>query len=48
MQFGKIKKVKLQSLRKQYELLSFNDQETISDDFRLQFWLNSMRAWEYK
>ena len=32
---GKIKKVKLHSLRRHYELIAMNHQETISDYFRL-------------
>ena len=42
---GKIKKVKLQSLRRQYELIAMNDQETISNYFnRLQVLLDLMWA----
>ncbi|RDX74740.1 hypothetical protein CR513_45470, partial [Mucuna pruriens] len=41
----KIKKVKLQSLRRQYELLSMNDQESIGDYFtKIQMLVNSMKA----
>ncbi|RDX78069.1 hypothetical protein CR513_41708, partial [Mucuna pruriens] len=42
---GRTKKVKLQSLRRQYELLSMIEQETIADYFnRIQVVTNSMRA----
>ncbi|RDX95471.1 hypothetical protein CR513_22010, partial [Mucuna pruriens] len=41
----KIKKVKLQSLHRQYELLSINNQELIEDYFtRIQVLVNSMKA----
>ncbi|RDY01334.1 hypothetical protein CR513_15348, partial [Mucuna pruriens] len=42
---NKIKKVKLQSFCRQYELLSMNDQESIEDYFtRIQMLVNSMKA----
>ncbi|RDX83677.1 hypothetical protein CR513_35377, partial [Mucuna pruriens] len=42
---GRTKKVKLQYLRRQYELLSMTEQETITDYFnRIQVVTNSMRA----
>ena len=42
---GKTKKVKLQSLRRQYELLSMSDQETVADYFnRMQLLVNSMKT----
>ncbi|RDY05861.1 hypothetical protein CR513_10248, partial [Mucuna pruriens] len=42
-------KVKLQSLRRHYELLSMNDQETIIDYFtRIQVLINSMKAYSEK
>ncbi|RDX98790.1 hypothetical protein CR513_18238, partial [Mucuna pruriens] len=41
------KKVRLQSLRRQYELLSMTEQETIADYFnRIQVVTNSMRAYD--
>ncbi|RDX97843.1 hypothetical protein CR513_19348, partial [Mucuna pruriens] len=41
----KIKKVKPQSLRRQYELLFINDQESIGNYFtRIQMLVNSMKA----
>ena len=43
---GKTKKVKLQSLRRQYELLSMSDQETVVDYFnRMQLLVNSMKTY---
>jgi len=42
----KTKKVKLQSLRRQYELLSMSDQETVVDYFnRMQLLVNSMKTY---
>jgi len=41
---GKIKKVKIQSLRRQYELLAMGEQEIVVDCFsRLQILVNDMR-----
>ncbi|RDX96502.1 hypothetical protein CR513_20828, partial [Mucuna pruriens] len=41
----KIKKVKLQSLRRQYELLAMNNQKLVGDYFtRIQVLVNSMKA----
>jgi len=43
--FGKMKKVKLQSLRRQYELLSMTEKENVAEYFdRLQVITNAMRA----
>ena len=43
---GKTKKVKLQSLRRQYELLSMSDQETVADYFNImQLLVNSMKTY---
>jgi len=42
---GKMKKVKLQSLRRQYELLSMTEKETVAEYFdRLQVITNTMRV----
>ena len=42
---GKLKKLKLQSLRRQYELLSMTEKETVAEYFcRLQVITNAMRA----
>ncbi|XP_027936118.1 uncharacterized protein LOC114191132 [Vigna unguiculata] len=42
---GKMKKVKLQSLRRQYELLSITEKETVAEYFdRLQVITNTMRV----
>ncbi|XP_017406857.2 uncharacterized protein LOC108320025 [Vigna angularis] len=44
---GKIKKVRLQSLKRQYELLSMEEQETIEDYIgRIQIVVNAMRGCE--
>lgn len=41
----KTKKVKLQTLRRQYELLSMNDQESIAEYFnRIQVLVNGMKS----